>query len=279
MRLINKKRLINTYTIIAAISMPIVLFVSFGIQSSLFDLLFLDDFNDIPIAEVEMAKKMMINQILNWNNYHICSNMFTPLLYPIFATLPILPLSYEVGGYMQYVFVRKNKYKKTIISECYYYGLVSGVTMSLGYCIFIAIGGLMNLNKAEYDCGMLIDFFPDLMIDHPVLGGFAHSICVYLIWGFVFGLFGGSIAVTSNKSFLILIIPHVYYLFVGNALSSIYNITKIYFFQQMSPWYPVTITGLHFADWYSPYFSLIPIFILSNILIFRRCNNESKIFT
>lgn len=277
MKLITKKQLFNVRTIIAVLAMPMIMIVSFLIQSSWVDLMFFDDFSDIPADEISAAKDMLINQLLDWDMYHIHSNMYTPLFYPLFATLPVIFASYENNGYLQYIFVRKASYKKTIISKCMKYALISGFVMMTGYWIFIIFGAVIGLRNPEYDCGMLMDFFPDLMKNFPVLGGMIHGFTVYFVFGFAFGLFAAAISINTEKSFLIILIPHIYYLLVGNILSAIHNMTDIFLFQQFSPWYPVTVTGENYSEWYSVYFSLIPVFIVSIILIIRRLRNEIKI--
>lgn len=277
MKLITKKQLFNVRTIIATFALPLIMISSFLIQSSWFDLMFFDNFSDIPKDEVSEAKDMLINQILNWDMYHIHSNMYTPLFYPLFATLPVIFASYEHRGYWQYIFIRKTSYKKTIILNCIKYALLSGFVMMTGYWIFISFGGIIGLSSPEYDCGMLMDFFPNLMRNYPVLGGLAHGFTVYYIFGFAFGLFAATISINTEKGFLIILIPHIYYLLIGNVLSAIYNMTGIFLFQQFSPWYPVTVTGQSYSQWYSVYYSLMPILLLSIILIIRRLKNETKI--
>lgn len=277
MKLITKKRIFNIRTIIAVLALPLVMIMSFLIQSSWFDIMFFDNFSDIPAEEVSVAKDMLINQLLDWNIYHIHSNMYTPLFYPLFATLPVIFASYECKGYLQYIFSRNTSYKKTMISRCMKYALTSGFAMMTGYWIFIIFGAIIGLSNPEYDCGMLMDFFPDIMINHPVFGGMIHGFTVYFIFGLVFGLFAAAISINTEKGFLIILIPHIYYLLVGNVLSAIYNMTGVFLFQQFSPWYSVTVTGQNYSQWYSVYYSLIPVLLLSIILIIRRLKNETKI--
>ncbi|MBQ8180839.1 MAG: hypothetical protein IJ010_02540 [Ruminococcus sp.] len=277
MKLITKKRVLNWFSIAALIAMPMILVLSFLIQSSIIDILFVDDFSDIPASEVETAKDTMISQLLDWNYYHIYSNMFTPLFYPLFATLPVLFLTNENHDYMAFEFVRTRRYKSTVINKCLKYSLLSGVIMMVGYWIFISIGALLNLKSPEYDCGMLMDFIPNLMNEKPIVGGMVHGMTVYFPFGFIFGLFAAGVAINTRKSYLTILVPHIYYLLVGNILSAFYNTTNNYLLQQLSPWHPVTITGQSYAAWYTTYYSLIPILIISLLLIAWRLKNESKV--
>ena len=262
---------------IAVFSMPLIMLLSFCIQSNLLDIMFFDSFSEIPASEVEAAKQMLINQNLNWNTYHIQSNIFTPLFYPLFATLPIVFFSYENGDYLQYIFTRTQKYRSTILSKCFMYASLSGTILSMGYLIFVFVGLILKLSPPEYDTGMLMNFFPNLMIENPILGGAIHAMTIYFVFGFVFGLFASAIAINTSKSYFILVVPHAYYLIIGNILSAFYNLTGVHTIHQFSPWYPVTITGQTYADWYSVYYYAFPMILISLGLIVWRFGRETKI--
>ena len=51
MKLITKKRIFNIRTIIAVLALPLVMIMSFLIQSSWFDIMFFDNFSAIPAEE------------------------------------------------------------------------------------------------------------------------------------------------------------------------------------------------------------------------------------
>ncbi|MCR6095110.1 hypothetical protein HXA31_13265 [Salipaludibacillus agaradhaerens] len=215
----NVYRFNNRYIWISMASLFALLFISWFFTSSLFYWLFLADFEtepDLIGQDKSEVLAIMIHQIMAWELYISQAMTYTMYFIPLFSLLPVLQFVNEKKYYLQHALIRKTSFKKHLFSTVLKYAFISGLCLAIPFVLFFTIGNLFLVDNLD-NIGNFASFLGESFYSsHPYLFFVFMSCSIYFSIGFVFGLMGCAISLLTDKSYLVLIIPMLYYLVVGN---------------------------------------------------------------
>lgn len=222
MKILTKYRLFHKYRIGILLIFLMGLFISWFFTAGIYDATLGFNTSSPDIAHrIDEVRKIMLGQVLNYDNYVSGTFRYGMILTPIFICATSLIFIREKRGFFPYAILRGKSEKKLMLKTLLYYGLINGATFYFAYVIFCTVGLLFN---------SLIMQTPRLSFDFIFGEGFSQNqvylyylvegIFKYFILGFVYTLFSCTIALITNKSYLSILIPIIYYFGASVAFAS-----------------------------------------------------------
>ncbi|HEX6593989.1 MAG TPA: hypothetical protein VF095_05305 [Bacillota bacterium] len=224
MKRIEKFRLINKYTIGAMGLLLISLVVSWFFTSEMFYWLFQADFQkepDLIGQDREATIQAMLGQINNWEMYIDFAMRYTIYLFPIFALLPIIQFYHEKNGYFSHAFVRLKNYRRYMVTTIVKYSLISGLCITIPFIIYFSIGNMMIMDHLQDIGNYDIIFGENFYDDHPFLFFLFLATSIYFALGVTFGFMGCAVVLWTDKKYMVIVIPMVFYLVIGNLAETL----------------------------------------------------------
>jgi hypothetical protein len=225
MNRIDQLRFINKYTLI---SMPLLfscLLLSWFFSSEMYYWLFIVDFQSEPDLIGQDPKETvltMLNQLRSWEAYIDFATRYTIYFFPIFSLLPIIQFYNEKNGYFSYATIRLKDFKKYMFTTIMKYSCISGLCVTVTYIVFFTIGNLFITDHLDYVGNFAHIFGESFYNNHPFLFYLFMATTIYFTIGLTFGLMGIAVAVWTEKSYLIIVIPMVYYIVIGNLAETLH---------------------------------------------------------
>ncbi|GEM_PF-5753525 len=226
MKKIEQLRLFNKYTLTSCIFLICILFISLFFSSGMYYWIFVADFqteSDLIGKNPRETVLMMLNQLRGWELYIDFATRYTIYFIPIFPLLPILQFYNEKKGYLSYASIRMKNFKKHMLHNIIKYAVISGLCVVLPYIVFFSIGNIFMIDHISTIGNYLDILGPSFYNNHPFLSYIFITFSIYFAIGFTFGISGIAIALWTDKSYLIIVIPIVYYIVIGN-LAEAFNL-------------------------------------------------------
>ncbi len=273
MRLIEKKRIISKYVLFSMVIMFIVMFVSWGVVSGFFEVLFMD--YSAPDLSSELTKEeirfIFLDQILVWERLISSSISYIVYFFPLFAVIPVVGLYKERTTIMNMACHREISQKKTYYKMILQYVLIGGLTVSITLLIYFTLFDYFMYPSIS-DIGGYMDIFPDdFYFNHPYLFFVFMAFSIYFFISISFALIGTGVAMITDREYMVLIVPLLVY-FSENILFSITRIKELNIFESVLSYNTLYSTGQVFIP-------VLPIFfggILLNIYgVHRQMSDKS----
>lgn len=219
MKKIDRLRFFNRYVFTSILLLLIALLVSWFYVSDLFYWYFLADFeNDADLVgqNKKEAVSIMVAQIMNWEIYIQSAMTYTLYLLPLFSVLPVVQFFNERKGYLKWATVRMKSYRRYLYTTVLKYAVISGICTSLPFIVFFTLGNLFLIDNLD-DIGNFGKFLGEnFYANHPYVFFLFMSCTIYFAIGFTLGLMGCAITLWFDKKYLLVTIPIIYYLVIGN---------------------------------------------------------------
>ncbi|WP_062197955.1 hypothetical protein [Massilibacterium senegalense] len=219
MKRIDRLRFINKYTLLSMLLLFSSLVLSWFFSSEIYYWLFIADFQNEPdligLDPRETVLKML-NQLRSWEAYIDFATRYTIYFFPIFPLLPIIQYYNEKNGYFNYASIRLKNFKKYMFTTILKYSCISGLCVTITYIVYFSIGNLLITEHLDYVGNFAHIFGESFYNDHPFLFYLFMATTIYFAIGFTFGMMGIAVAEWTEKSYLIIVIPLVYYIVIGN---------------------------------------------------------------
>lgn len=225
MKRIDRLRIINKYTLISITLLFSSLVLSWFFASEIYYWLFIADFQNEPdLIGLNPRETVLqsLNQLRSWELYIDLATRYTIYFFPLFPLLPIIGFYNEKNGYLSYAYIRLKKFKKYMGITILKYSFISGLCVVIPYIIFFSVGNLLITDQLDNVGNFLYIFGQSFYSDHPFLFYVILTTSIYFSIGFTFGMMGIAIAVWTEKSYLIIVIPMVYYIVIGNLAETLH---------------------------------------------------------
>ncbi len=273
----HKNRIINKYTILSFLLFFGISFLSWGIQSDYFINLF------FYVESPEYSSRDdYFYRLLNFEDYIILGFSFLQILLPIIVSLSVMNFVDERSGLFPYAYPRAQKYQKFLLSSIFEHAAVSSMAILLAFILYILAGcGLVGkFLFAEHELYGR-DLFADVLgtgfyYNHPVIYYALESIMKYMIFPFIYSLFTMAVAFYTEKKYLIISIPTVYYLVLTVIFQCIPAIPEPnYFdFSIFAPTFPLVAQGAIMPSTALVGVSYIPVIAFVVVTLVRNFKNE-----
>ncbi|MFZ3591820.1 hypothetical protein ACOI1C_22060 [Bacillus sp. DJP31] len=219
MNKMDRLRFLNKYNLVSMVLLFSCLLLSWFFSSEIYYWLFIADFQNEPdLVGLDPRATVLqsLNQLRSWELYIDLATRYTIYFLPIFPLLPILNFYNEKNGYLSYACIRLRKFKMHMLTTILKYSFISGLCVAIPYIIFFSIGNIFITDHLDY-VGNFADILgPSFYNNYPFLFYIILATTIYFTIGFTFGMMGIAVAVWTNKSYLIVVIPLVYYIVIGN---------------------------------------------------------------
>lgn len=243
----HKNRIINKYTISSFLLFFVVSFLSWGIQSEYF----INLFTFKPDVHYKTLDDYFY-RILDFDNYIILGFSFLQILFPIIVSFSVMNFADECSGLFPYAYPRAKKYRKFLLSSIFEHAAVSSIVILLAFILYLLVGYVLvgKFLFAEH-ARWGSDLFADVLgagfyYNHPVIYYVLESGMKYIIFPFIYSLFTMAVAFYTEKKYLILSIPTVYYIVLTVIFQCIPAIPEPnYFdFSVFAPTFPIVAQAL-----------------------------------
>lgn len=199
MKTISKYRLKNKNFYISAFILTIIIALSWFIMTYLAQVLFYNNY--ATEADRAYAIKILVPEILKWENGVASAMYYMSYLFPVFPTFAALRFCSELKGYWSNAAIRTASIKKEIIKSCLVYAIQGGlVTGGVTAGLFTIAAPF--LDPQIKNLGGFLDAFPDdFYFAHPYFVFLILALTVYAAFGFVFALLTCAIALHKKMYF------------------------------------------------------------------------------
>lgn len=265
MKQINKYRLTNKYLLVSMLALFLTLIISWFFQSGFFEIMFQLDYNapDLgglkSITEISELRFEYLDQILTWERMIDSSMYYMSFFFPIFALLPTIGFLKERESYLNLGAAKFLSYKRETWKTCFKYGFIGGAGISLTMGVYFTAFTYF-LSPALDDIGGFDNIFSEgFYHNHPYVFFMFMAFSIYFAFGFVFALMGCGVALWTDKSYLVLLLPLIFYT-VENYISATTQFFPVF----------ISLCVTAFNTTYSTFevfIPLIPILIFDLILI------------
>ncbi len=200
------------------------LLLSWFFSSEMYYWLFIADFQNEPDLIGQDPREtvlLMLNQLMSWEAYIDFATRYTIYFFPIFSLLPIIQFHNEQNGYFNYASIRLKKFKKYMFTTILKYSFISALCVTVTYLTFFTIGATFITDHLDNVGNYAHIFGESFYNDHPYLFYVFMATTIYFAIGFTFGVMGIAVAVWTEKSYLIIVVPMVYYIVIGNLAETL----------------------------------------------------------
>lgn len=210
MKKIYKFRIKEKRTIISAVVLLLILFVSWFFESYYAEVMFFMDYSAPDL--VDHAKEIMLHDILTWERYIDSAMRYVVNFFPVFAVFPALPFLQERKSYFVMGANRFGKYQGECMKSIIVYSVKSGVTLGGAFTIFFVIGSFFMHPSVHNIGGFASAFSDDFYMQHPLLFFLFMAWTVYFLFGVAFGLLTCGLSFIFEKEIYIFIATLLLYL-------------------------------------------------------------------
>jgi len=224
-----------------------------------------------------MTKKEYMNFIFSFANYPVDGFMMLQLILPVFAVMIVIPFL-NAKSLFAFSFTRVSLYKNYLVKLIFKYLFVGCSVLFLAHLIFLFIG--VAILPIKEDIGVPRELFSeifgkDFYNQHMVLYFVLEGFLKFFIFPFVYGLFAVSISFLTEKKYLCLLIPLVYFsvlaIFVS-VLESVFIMDLLF----LSPTYTLMSNSRPYINGFVILAPLLPPLIFSIAVILRDFKKKSK---
>lgn len=268
MRSLSFRRFKNKYLLISILALFFVLLCSFLIHGGIIEILCSDYSSDASggLSEYQL-KKHAIDSVLYWEFWILDGVWYNENIFPIYAMITALPFLLEIDTFFKLGANRFSSRRKELGKSIASYGLMGGLSISLGFLLYFLVGCYFCLPQMESLGGFESIFHYSLYREHPFLFLCFMDFTIYFLFGVLFAIMAcGTILCFHNKLTAILLPMFVYV--VGSYIGEGFGIRIL----QISSCTTVFCTNTTTGQCFVPLISLVIIDVL--LLIFGVRKNE-----
>ena len=272
------KKYINIYTFIGALSCPLMLFLSWGLSSRVFEYLIKNTRTELGGSQAEF--------VISWGFSNCMINGFA-IMQPV---LPLLAILFSFGfirlcdGYYSNAKPRATRFSALICKDILLISLSAAAALYLGFLLFYLFGAVSHpiVIDANYSRSFLNDVFGEGFSWKNPLGYFLiEGIYKYGIFPFVYCVFSCAVYFYYRKKYMSIIVPVGYYValsvIAGTLAEPLYGTFAGEILKAFRPSNMLMMgaESRNIPVWY-PLISLIPPIIASIVFFIKGIQNEKK---
>lgn len=270
MKSIYFKRFKNKYLFISIILLFFVLAISFFIHSGILEILLYDYGAEVPgnMTEYEI-KKHAIDSVLYWEFWIQDGVWYNENIFPIYAMIAALPFLLECNTFFQLGANRFTNRRKELGKSIASYGLMGGLSISLGFLLYFLIGCYFCLPEMKSLGGFESIFHYNLYQKHPFLFLCFMDFTIYFLFGILFAIMTCGAILCFNNKLTAIILPMFVYV-VGSYIGEGFGIRIL----QISSCTTVFCTNHTTGQCFVPLISLV---IIDTVLLICGVKKNEKI--
>ncbi len=272
------KKCLNLYSYIGVLSCPIMLFISWGLSSRVFEYLINNTKTELGGSQVEF--------VISWgfSNYMINGFSIMQLVLPLLAILFSFGFIRLCNGYYDNAKPRIKRFSFCVCKDILRFSLSAAIALYFGFLLFYTFGAVTHpiVIDENYSRSFLNDVFGEgFAWKNPLLYYLIEGIYKYAIFPFVYCLFACTVYLYFRKNYMSIIIPTGYYVALsvlsGTFAEPLYGTFAGEINKALRP-SNMLMMGAESRDlpvWY-PIISLIPPIIASIIFFIKGMQNDKK---
>lgn len=272
------KKTLNLYFLIGTLICFIMLFVSWGLSSRVFEYLINNTRTELGGSQVEF--------VISWgfSNCMIDGFAIMQLVLPLLAILFSFGFIRLCNGYYTNAKPRTKRYSAVVLKDIMLISLSAAIALYLGFLLFYAFGALSHpiVIDENYSRSFLNDVFGDgFSWKNPLLYFLIEGLYKYAVFPFVYCFFACSVYLYFRKNYMSIIVPTGYYVALsvlsGTLAEPLYGTFAGVLNKALRPSNMLMMgaESKNLPVWY-PLISLIPPIIASTVFFVRGIQNEKK---
>lgn len=272
------KKFLNLYSYIGVLICPIMLFISWGLSSRVFEYLINNTQTELGGSQVEF--------VISWgfSNFMINGFAIMQLVLPLLAVLFSFGFVRLCNGYYDNAKSRIKRLSSFVCKDILRFSMSAAISLYLGFLLFYAFGAVTHpiVIDENYSRSFLNDVFSEgFAWKNPLLYYLLEGIYKYAVFPFVYCLFACTVYLYFRMSYMSIIIPAGYYVALsvlsGTFAESFHGTSAGEINKALRP-SNILMMGAESENlpvWY-PIISLIPPIIASIIFFIKGMQNEKK---
>ncbi len=272
------KKCLNLYSYIGVLSCPIMLFLSWGLSSRVFEYLINNTRTELGGSQAEF--------VISWgfSNCMIDGFAIMQLVLPLLAILFSFGFIRLCDGYYSNAKPRIKRYSAFVCKDILLISLSAAVVLYFGFLLFYLFGAATHpiVIDENYSRSFLNDVFGDgFAWKNPLLYYLIEGIYKYAIFPFVYCFFACTVYLYFRKNYMSILIPTGYYVVLsvlsGTFAEPLYGTFAGEISKALRP-SNMLMMGAESGNlpvWY-PIISLIPPIVASILFLIKGIKNEKK---
>lgn len=272
------KKYINLYTVIGMISCVILLFLSWGLSSRVFEYIINDTRTELGGSQAEFVISF------GFSNYMIEGFAIMQLILPLLSIWFSFSFKRLLDGYYCNAKSRIKHFNRFVFKDILIISITASVALYLGFVLFYIFGALSHpiAIKENYSRSFLNDVFgAGFAWKKPLVYFLIEGIYKYAIFPFVYCLFSCAAKLYFEKDYMSIIVPAGYYIILsilaGVLIQPFYGTAIGEFVKSLRP-SNMLMMGAESIDmpfWY-PLISLLPPLIASAFFFIKGVRYEKE---
>lgn len=205
------------------------------------------------------------------------------LIGPVFAGISILPVL-RLKGCMPNIYLRTEHGYRFFLKQTAAYILYGCTLMYAAYVIFLLIGALNLPIHYTVDRYLFVEITGwEFSNQHPILYYLLEGFVRYVLFMSVYGLFSVSLSFLTDKNYLCVLIPMIYYNFLAIAVSALEGFVRVVTqadlmpnLMFLAPTYTVMSNAREYVNGFAIIAPLLPVIAFSIIVIAYRFRKDRR---
>lgn len=272
------KKYFNIYSFIGAISCPVMLFISWGLSSRIFEYLIKNTRTELGGSQVEF--------VMSWgfSNCMINGSAIMQLFLPLLAIMYSFGFIRLCDGYYSNAKPRVRRISTLICQDILLISLTAAVTIYIGFLLFYLFGMISHpvIIDENYSRSFLNDVFGEgFSWKNPLSYFLIEGVYKYVIFPFAYCIFACTAYLLFRKKYISIVIPAGYYVALsvipGTLYEPLYGTIAGEILKSLRPSNMLMMgaESRNVPAWY-PLISLIPPIIASIVFFMKGMQNEKK---
>lgn len=212
---IGLRRFKNKYILISAISLFLLLGISFLVCGDIIKVLLSDAYANFA------EKKIIIDEELSWELFLFDGIYYIGNIFPIFAIITAMPFWNEKNTFYIFAANRLKNKKHSMLKAVLSYGFMGGAAISLGFFLYVCVGEYFCIPTLKSISGFESIFNYSLYFEHPFLFMCFMIFTIYFLLGVGFAVMTCGVIMLSDNRITAIVFPLFVYVvgsYIGNGL-------------------------------------------------------------
>ncbi len=205
------------------------------------------------------------------------------LIGPVLAGISVLPVL-RLKRCMPNIYLRTEHGYRFFLKRAVAYIVYGCVLMYAAYVIFLLIGALNLPMYYTVDRYLFVEITGwEFSHQHPVLYYLLEGFIRYVLFMSVYGLFSVALSFLTDKEYLCILIPMIYYNFLAIAVSALEGLVQVITQAELrpnllflAPTYTVMSNARAYVNGFAIIFPLLPVIAFSVLVIVYRIRWDHK---
>lgn len=269
-------RFFNKYRILLISLFVLGMFLTWFFNSNMYEYVFAFDYHAEDLANEEIAKEVrdqLIEDTLKFDYFIAYSYEFTGLLTPFLAGITAIIFMLEKRSVFHQKYIRGQKQSSVIWSSIFWNALFTAVWMYAAYVIYCLIGTTFNQMTIEIERNTFDAIFgAGFSKNHLLLYHLTEGFVKFFIFTFIYSFFSCAICLVTNKSYIGMTVPMIYFL----CLTVLFSIVSHVRF--LSPAFTLSFSSYYGLQPWEIFVPLIiPILLSVGIILYSLKRSEKVI--